>query len=51
MLSGEAINTNFIDVGLTQSGLEPMFCRSRGEHTNHYTTDAVNSREEMDWKR
>jgi hypothetical protein len=27
--------------GLTRSGLEPTIYRTRGEHTNHYTTDAV----------
>jgi hypothetical protein len=27
--------------GLTRSGLEPMIYRTRGEHPNHYTTDAV----------
>ena len=41
VLSGEATNTNFIVFGLTQSGLEPMIYRTRGEHTNHYNTDAV----------
>jgi hypothetical protein len=33
MLNGEATNTNFIVFGLTY--------RTRGEHANHYTTDAV----------
>ena len=41
VLSGEATNTNFIVFGLTRSGLEPTIYRTRGEHTNHYTTDAV----------
>jgi hypothetical protein len=27
--------------GLTQSTLDPMIYRTRGEHANHYTTDAV----------
>jgi hypothetical protein len=35
--SGETKITNFIVFGLTRSGLEP----TRGEHANHYTTDAV----------
>jgi hypothetical protein len=37
MLSRGATNTNFIVFGLTRSGLEP----TRGEHANHYTTNAV----------
>ena len=41
MLSGEAIKNNFIVFGLTRSGLEPTIYHTRGEHTNHYTTDAV----------
>jgi hypothetical protein len=41
MLSGEATYTNFIVFGLTQPGLEPTIYRTRGEHANHYTTDAV----------
>jgi hypothetical protein len=41
VLSGEATNTNFIVFGLTQPGLEPMIYHTRGEHANHYTTDAV----------
>ena len=41
MLSGEAIITNFLVFGLTRSGLEPMIYRTRGEHANHFTTDAV----------
>jgi len=41
MLSGEATNTNFIDFGLTQSGLKSTVYRTQGEHTNRYTTDAV----------
>jgi hypothetical protein len=42
MFSGEVTNTNFIVFGFTQSGLKPMIYRTRGEHANHYTTDAVN---------
>jgi hypothetical protein len=40
-MSGEATNTNFIVFGLTWPGLEPTICHTRGEHANHYTTDAV----------
>jgi hypothetical protein len=32
---------NFIVFGFTRSGFEPMIYRTRGDHTNHYTTDAV----------
>ena len=42
MLTREETNTNFIVFGLTQSGLEPTIYRTRFEHANHYTTDAVN---------
>ena len=41
MLSGEATNTNFIDFGSTRPRLEPTIYRTRGKHTNHYATDAV----------
>ena len=41
MLSGEALNTNFKVFGLTRPGLESMIYHTRGEHVNHYTTDAV----------
>jgi hypothetical protein len=41
MLRGEATNTNFIVFGLTWPGLEPTIYNTRGEHANHYTTDAV----------
>ena len=41
MLSGEATNTNLIVFGLTQLGPEPKIYRTRGEHANHYVTDAV----------
>jgi hypothetical protein len=30
-----------IPIGLTPPGLEPTIYRTRGEHANHYTTDAV----------
>ena len=39
MLSGEAANTNFIVIGLTQIKL--MIYHTRSEHANHYITDAV----------
>ena len=42
-LSGEATHINFIVFGLTRPGLEPTIYRTRGEHANHYTTDAVHS--------
>ena len=41
MLSWEVTNTNFIVFGLTRSELEPTIYPTRGEHANHYTTDAV----------
>jgi hypothetical protein len=41
VLSGEATNTNFIVLCLTRSGLEPTIYRTRGEHANHYTINAV----------
>ena len=41
MLSREATNTNFIVFGLIQPGLEPTIYHTRGEHADHYTTDAV----------
>ena len=41
MISAEATKTNFIVFGLTWPGLEPTIYRIRGEHANHYTTDAV----------
>jgi hypothetical protein len=40
-LSGEASNTNIIVFGLTLPGLEPTIYRTRGEHSNHYATAAV----------
>ena len=43
MLSSEATNTNFIVFGLIRPGLEPTFYRTRGEHANHYATDAVSA--------
>jgi hypothetical protein len=38
MLSGEAINTNFIVLGSTRSALEPKTYHMRDEYVNHYTT-------------
>jgi hypothetical protein len=40
MLSEEATNINFIVFGFIR-GFEPTIYRIRGEHANHYTTDAV----------
>ena len=41
LLRGEATNPTFIVLDLTPSKLEPTIYRTRGEHANHYTTDAV----------
>ena len=41
MLSVESTNTKFIVFGLTRPGLKPTIYRTRGEHSNHYATDAV----------
>ena len=41
VFSGEATNSNFIIFGLTRSGLEPTMYCTRGEHVDHYTTDAI----------
>jgi hypothetical protein len=41
VLSGEATTTNFIVFGLIRPGLESTIYRTRGEHANHYVTDAV----------
>ena len=41
MLSGEASNTHFIVLGLLPLVLELAIYRTQGEHSNHYTTDAV----------
>jgi hypothetical protein len=41
VLCGEATNTNFIVFALTRPGLETTIYRTRGEHTNHYATNAV----------
>ena len=41
MLSREAKDSNVIVFNLTRSGLEPTIYRTRGEHANYYTTDAV----------
>ena len=34
-------NPSWIWLWLDRPGLEPTFYRTRGEHANHYTTDAV----------
>jgi hypothetical protein len=41
VLSGEATNTNLLIFGLTPPALEPTIYCTRGEHVNHYVTDAV----------
>jgi hypothetical protein len=41
VLSGEATHTDLMVFGLNQSGFEPTIYRTRGEHANTYTTDAV----------
>jgi hypothetical protein len=47
-LAEKQANTIFIVFGLTQPGLEStMFYRTRGEHANHYATDAVIFRESL----
>ena len=37
---GEAANTDFIVFGLTRIWLEPTIYHTRGEHANHYITNA-----------
>jgi hypothetical protein len=41
VLSGETAHINIKVFGLIQPGLELTIYRTRGEHANHYTTDAV----------
>ena len=41
LISGEATNTNFIVFSLTRPVLETTIYRTRGEHANHYATDAL----------
>ena len=41
LLLQKAANTNFYVFDLTRSGIEPTTFRYRGEHANHYTTEAV----------
>ena len=38
---GEATNSNFIVFGLTRPGLEPTMYCTRGEHIDHYATNAI----------
>ena len=52
VLSGEDTNTNFIDFSSTRPWLGPMIYHTRGEHANHYTTDAgqcINERQQKNW--
>jgi hypothetical protein len=51
MLSGEATDTNLIVFGFTRSALEPTIYRTRGEHANHYTTDAVDVKVNLNFKK
>ena len=41
VLSGEAVNTSFNAFGLTRLEIESTTFRTRGEHANNYTTEAV----------
>ena len=41
VISGEATNTNFINLWLTWTWLEPTIYRTRGAHANHYTIDVA----------
>jgi len=34
-------NSNFLVIGLIRPGLKPTIYRTRGEHTNHYTSSVV----------
>jgi len=43
MLCVEATNSIFIVFGLTLPVLGPTIYRTRGEHANHFTTNAVMS--------
>jgi hypothetical protein len=43
-LAEKQTNTNFIVFSFTQAGLDPTIYHTHGEHVNHYTTDAVNSK-------
>ena len=41
VFNGEATNTSLIVFSLTLSELEPTIYQPRGEHANHYPTDAL----------
>ena len=45
LLNAACLAENFIVFGMTRPGLEPTIYRTRGEHANHYATDAVKSNE------
>jgi hypothetical protein len=47
VLSGEAVDANFIVFGLTRPGLELTIYCTRGEHANQYATDVVIAHFEM----
>ena len=44
----EKQHTPILVFGLTRPGLEPTIYRTRGEHVNHYDTDAVNFSKDVD---
>jgi hypothetical protein len=41
MISGEAINTKLIVIGLTRPGIEPSIYHTWDEQANHYTTEVA----------
>jgi hypothetical protein len=41
----EATNTNYILFNLTRTGLETTIYQTQSEYANHYTTDALISKE------
>jgi hypothetical protein len=47
VLSGEAINTNFLVFGLTQPELEPMIYPTWVKHANYYITDEIYDMKEL----
>jgi len=40
-LIGETSHSNFVDVRLTRSGLEPEIYRTLADHAKQYTTDTI----------
>jgi hypothetical protein len=47
-VSGEAANINFIVFAFTRQELKPPIIRTQGEHTYHYTPDAVHANRRAD---